>query len=86
MVVAFQLCPVGNLVGSLIGNFARRVNAAADAMVTHHKLKVYQKALALGASAAEFSSRWGGPPAVSTASRHELLKLFSLPERVRESG
>jgi len=60
MVVAFHLCPVGNLVGSLIGNFARRVNAAADAMVTHHKLKVYQKALALGASAAEFSSRWGG--------------------------
>ena len=58
MVVAFQLCPVGNLVGSLIGNFARRVNAA-DAMGTHHKLKAYQKALALGASAAEFSSRWG---------------------------
>jgi four helix bundle protein len=28
-------------------------------MLTHHNLKVYKMALALGASAAEFSSRWG---------------------------
>lgn len=52
-------------VGNFVGNFLERVQAAADAMLTHHKLRVYEKALALGAAASELSSRWGRRHAVA---------------------
>src|SRR5688572_23644786 len=37
-------------------------------MLTHHKLKVYEKALALGAGAAELSASWGR--------RHSIVEHF----------
>ena len=44
---------------SLSETFVDLVQAAANAMLAHHELEVYEKALALGASVPEFSSRWG---------------------------
>ena len=44
-------------VPNFVPNYFEREETARDPMLTHHKLKVYQKALALAAGAAELCSR-----------------------------
>ena len=43
-------------VGNIVGSFVDGLVLFSGEMLTHHKLKVYEKALAFGACAEEFSA------------------------------
>ena len=74
-------------IGNFVGNFVE------FRMLTHDRLKVYQKALALGAQAEAFSAHWGRRHAIVDQFRRaaestvlniaEAARRMSGPDKVR---
>jgi four helix bundle protein len=80
---------VGNIVGSFVDRFG--LVLFSREMLTHHKLKVYEKALAFGACAEELSAPWGRRHAITEHFRRaaesivlniaEAARLLSGPDK-----